>query len=97
MTSLFLDGFEGAYEQIRSSRAATKAPKRTLLPARPPRRRARVDRGTPLSLNLTEGERKVVDTCATELAMSRSALVSEVLELILQGRQHQQTRRRQPS
>lgn len=87
-TALFLDSFEAAYEQLRAGRSQA-TPRRSVLPPRPTRRRGRVDRGTQLSLYLTVGEREVIDGLAAELSLSRSALVTRVLELALDERGRQ--------
>jgi hypothetical protein len=77
-TQVFLDCFEDAYEQLKAEGPAT--PPRKILPQRPPRRRGRVEGGSPASLYLTPAEREVIDGLATEVGLTRSALVSRVID-----------------
>lgn len=77
-TQVFLDALEAVYEQLRAEGPAV--PPRTILPPRPPLKRGRVEGGSPASLYLTPAEREVVDGLATELRLTRSALVSRVLD-----------------
>ncbi len=77
-TQVFLDAFEGAYEQLKAEGPSTKP--RRILPERPRRRRGRVEGGTQASLYLTEAEREVIDGLAAELGLTRSALAARVIE-----------------
>jgi hypothetical protein len=77
-TQVFLDCFEVVYEQLKAEGPATQP--RKILPQRPPRRRGRVEGGSPASLYLTPAEREVIDGLATQVGLTRSALVSRVID-----------------
>lgn len=86
-TELFLDAFAHHHQAVQEQFGASAMQTREGLPPRPrsrPRRR-HVGGVSACSLFLTAEERDIIDTLAAELAMSRSELVSRLLEAELRG------------
>jgi hypothetical protein len=81
-TSIFINGFEACYDHLAAGDVEPQTGHRRVLPARTTRRRGKVDQGTQFALYLTDAERTVIDELATKLKLSRSALVTVVLEQI---------------
>lgn len=81
-TELFLDAFANHHQAVQEKYSPTAMQEREGLPPRPrsrPRRR-HVGGVSACSLFLTGEEREIIDTLAAELKMSRSELVSRLLE-----------------
>jgi hypothetical protein len=81
-TTIFTNGFEACYDRLSAGDLAQETGHRRVLPARTTRRRGKVDQGTQFALYLTDAERNVIDELAGKLNLSRSALVTAVLELL---------------
>lgn len=81
-TELFLDAFAHHHQAIEEKFGDSAVHERDGLPSRPRLRPRRRHMGgvSACSLFLTEEEREIIDTLAGKLEMSRSELVSRLLE-----------------
>ena len=86
-TELFLDAFAHQHQAVREEFGDSAMQERDGLPPRPRSRPRRRHLGgvSACSLFLTGEEREVIDALAGELSMSRSELVSRLLEAELGG------------